>query len=81
MRHAGESARAYVTVTEVGEHVRVEIVNNGAAHHTDGARGNGIANMTQRARSVGGDLVAGPRDEGGFAVVAQVPIAGQEVKA
>ena len=81
MRHAGESARAYVAVTEVGEHVRVEIVNSGAARHTDGARGNGIANMTQRARSVGGDLVAGPRDEGGFAVVAQVPIAGQEVKA
>ena len=81
MRHAGEDAQAYVAVTEVGDHVRVEIVDNGAVRHTDDARGNGIANMTQRARSVGGELVAGPRAEGGFAVVAQVPIAIQEVKA
>ena len=81
MRHAGEGAQARVAVTEVGEHFRVEIVDNGTSLQTDDSRGNGIANMTQRARSVGGELVAGPRAEGGFAVVAQVPIATQEVKA
>jgi signal transduction histidine kinase len=29
--------------------------------------------MTERARAVGGELTAGPRPEGGFAVRAQLP--------
>lgn len=35
--------------------------------------GSGIAGMTERARALGGELVAGPRPEGGFAVRARLP--------
>ncbi|WP_301925266.1 sensor histidine kinase [Corynebacterium glaucum] len=78
MRHAGEDAQAQVRVTEHAGQVHVEVVDNGKAPQLDGARGHGIANMTQRARSAGGELSAGPHPERGFAVVAQVPLAVSE---
>jgi signal transduction histidine kinase len=44
-----------------------------AARSTSAGGGSGIAGMTERARAVGGELTAGPRPEGGFAVRAQLP--------
>jgi signal transduction histidine kinase len=38
--------------------------------------GNGIAGMRERAAALGGTLTAGPRSEGGFRVVARLPVAG-----
>jgi signal transduction histidine kinase len=38
--------------------------------------GNGIAGMGERAAALGGTLLAGPRAEGGFRVVARLPVAG-----
>ncbi|ATL88104.1 histidine kinase [Streptomyces malaysiensis subsp. malaysiensis] len=35
--------------------------------------GSGIVGMTERARAMGGELTAGPRPEGGFAVRARLP--------
>jgi signal transduction histidine kinase len=40
--------------------------------------GNGIAGMTERAKSLGGRLQAGPRPEGGFGVRAWLPVHGSE---
>ena len=40
--------------------------------------GNGIAGMTERAKSLGGTLRAGPRPEGGFGVHAWLPVHGSE---
>jgi signal transduction histidine kinase len=40
--------------------------------------GNGIAGMTERAKSLGGTLQAGPRPEGGFGVRAWLPVHGSE---
>jgi signal transduction histidine kinase len=37
--------------------------------------GNGIAGMGERAAALGGTLLAGPRAEGGFRVVARLPVA------
>ncbi|MCL8016218.1 histidine kinase [Streptomyces sp. AS02] len=52
----------------------VEDDGRGAAAGPAGAGdGSGIAGMTERARTLGGELVAGARPEGGFAVRAQLP--------
>jgi len=40
--------------------------------------GNGIAGMTERAKSLGGTLRAGPRPEGGFGVRVWLPVHGSE---
>jgi signal transduction histidine kinase len=39
--------------------------------------GSGIAGMTERARSLGGTLRAGPRPDGGFRVRAWLPLGEQ----
>ena len=36
--------------------------------------GNGISGMRERAAALGGTLRAGPRPEGGFAVLAHLPV-------
>ncbi|WP_030609761.1 sensor histidine kinase [Streptomyces fulvoviolaceus] len=52
----------------------VEDDGRGAAARPAGAGGgSGITGMTERARALGGELTAGPRPEGGFAVRARLP--------
>ncbi|GAA0959019.1 sensor histidine kinase [Actinocorallia libanotica] len=52
--------------------VAVEVSDDGpgTAEHTSGT---GIMGMRERARALGGDLTAGPREGGGFAVRARLP--------
>ena len=38
--------------------------------------GQGILGMRERARALGGSLEAGPRPEGGFRVLASLPVGG-----
>jgi hypothetical protein len=45
-------------------------LGGGIALGGDGARGNGISGMRERAVSVGGELTAGPLPGGGFRVQA-----------
>lgn len=44
-----------------------------AARPAGSGGGSGISGMTERARALGGELTAGPRPEGGFAVRARLP--------
>ncbi|MGH8982714.1 MAG: sensor histidine kinase, partial [Acidimicrobiia bacterium] len=44
--------------------------------NTDAGSGRGIAGMRERARSLGGELEAGPRPGGGFRVRARLPVNG-----
>ncbi|MFD9191136.1 sensor histidine kinase [Streptomyces phaeochromogenes] len=44
-----------------------------AARPAGSGGGSGITGMTERARALGGELTAGPRPEGGFAVRARLP--------
>ena len=46
--------------------------DGGGAGH---AGGHGLDGMSERAAAVGGRLSAGPRDSGGFEVVATLPVA------
>ncbi len=61
----------------------VEDDGRGSAARPAGAGGgSGIAGMSERARALGGELTAGPRSEGGFAVRARLPygIAGEPME-
>ncbi|WP_181359089.1 sensor histidine kinase [Streptomyces sporangiiformans] len=52
----------------------VEDDGRGAAARPAGSGGgSGITGMTERARALGGELTAGPRPDGGFAVRARLP--------
>jgi signal transduction histidine kinase len=81
MRHAaGATTRAHVTVDE--DAVRLSVEDDGAAPPVSRALppgapergGYGLIGMAERARLCGGELVAGPRPGGGFAVRARLPL-------
>jgi len=76
LRHAGPT-RALVRVTREDDQVVVEVADRGrgtAQASPDGGRG--LPGMRARVESAGGSLAAGPRDGGGFQVVARLPLAG-----
>jgi signal transduction histidine kinase len=78
-RHAGPaSATIRVGYGSGDVTVQVDDDGRGAASATSGAAGSGqgIAGMRERARSLGGDLEAGPRPGGGFRVRARLPVDG-----
>jgi len=76
LKHAGP-ARADVTIGCAGEAVTIEITDNGTREPRDGtqASGHGLAGMRERVAIFGGELCAGPRPGGGFAVRARLPLA------
>ncbi|WFR68302.1 hypothetical protein P9139_08715 [Curtobacterium flaccumfaciens] len=45
-----------------------------------GPSGNGIIGMRERATAVGGTLAAGPTTDGGWRVVARLPVIGNETE-
>ena len=80
LRHAG-GTRAQVSVGYSPREVRVEILDEGALPAagdrsvlTAARTGHGIIGMRERVAIYGGDLVVGPRPEGGFAVQARFPL-------
>jgi signal transduction histidine kinase len=77
LKHAGQ-ARADVTIGCAQETVTIEVTDDGTAepgHHAT-AGGHGLAGMRERAAVFGGELRAGPRPGGGFAVLARLPLGG-----
>ena len=76
LKHAGP-ARADVTIGCADEAVTIEITDDGAGapRDVDQASGHGLAGMRERVAIFGGELRAGPRPGGGFAVRARLPLA------
>jgi signal transduction histidine kinase len=78
LKHAGP-ARADVTIRCAEDAVTIEVTDNGSGQPgplpTPG--GHGLAGMRERAAVFGGDLAAGPRAGGGFAVRARLPLGGE----
>ncbi|WP_148613612.1 sensor histidine kinase [Nocardioides rubriscoriae] len=80
MRHAGPtSARVRVTRRDDGVHdvVVIEVEDDGGTAPTPlGATGagHGLRGMRERAAAVGGTLEAGPRADGGWRVIASLPV-------
>jgi signal transduction histidine kinase len=73
-RHAAAS-RVDVTVAYTDREVEVRVIDDGRGPNGDSA-GSGILGMTERATSVGGTLDAGPGEDGGFRVLARLPLGG-----
>lgn len=75
VRHSG-SRHARVHLDQAGAALRLRIDDDGPAVGTDaGGSGNGLAGMRERAAALGGTIEAGPRDDGGFRVLAVLPTA------
>jgi signal transduction histidine kinase len=73
LKHAGD-ARATVVLTYNGRSLRIEVADDGRGGTPNGG-GHGLAGLRERAAMFGGELEAGTRPEGGFAVHARLPIA------
>jgi signal transduction histidine kinase len=75
LKHAGPAC-ATVTIGCGEEAVTVEIIDDGTGEPGDWfpVGGHGLAGMRERAAIFGGELSAGPRPRGGFAVRARLPL-------
>ncbi|MGW2555997.1 sensor histidine kinase [Streptomyces sp. NPDC001635] len=74
VRHSG-SRHARVHVEGVAGVLRLRVDDDGPPSGTDeGGSGNGLAGMRERATALGGTIEAGPRDDGGFRVLARLPL-------
>jgi signal transduction histidine kinase len=73
-RHAGAAAAAVVTIGYGDDAVTVRVADDGVGGPAAAEVGNGIAGMRARAAALGGTLVAGPVDGGGFTVAANLPL-------
>jgi signal transduction histidine kinase len=74
LKHAGP-ASAHVEIGYRGRYLEVKITDNGAGSRVDsGPSSYGIHGMRERADLYGGTFDAGPLPDGGFAVVACLPI-------
>jgi signal transduction histidine kinase len=72
VRHAAPT-RCVVTVAVDAEAVRVEVVNEGPLVD-QGPGGHGLIGMRERVAVYGGTFTAGPREEGGWRVFAEMPL-------
>ena len=74
--HAGP-CRATVTLQYSPAGLDVRITDDGSVRPGTSRGGYGLAGLDERVAAVGGSLTAGPRDGGGFAVRALLPVAGR----
>lgn len=75
MRHA-HATQAELTLAVDGQTLRLRVSDNGRATPNAITPGSGITGMRERARLLGGDLIAQPQPDGGFAVTASIPLEG-----
>ncbi|MGW5639604.1 sensor histidine kinase [Streptomyces sp. NPDC003832] len=78
VRHSG-SRHARVRLDKGDGNLRIGVVDDGPATGADaGGSGNGLAGMRERAAALGGTIEAGPRADGGFRVLAVLPLTAKE---
>jgi len=77
LKHGGVDAAAQVRVEETDGDLDIEVTDTGMATSTLPGSGQGIVGMKERAILLGGTFEAGPRPDGGFRVLARLPIGDQ----
>jgi signal transduction histidine kinase len=77
LKHAGP-AHARVFVNCSGDEVEVEVTDDGHGVNGNGLStgGHGLTGMRERVSMLGGEIDVGPRDSGGFALRARLPLDG-----
>ncbi len=75
LKHAGPACAEVTVACELAA-VTVEVTDNGTGQvgHQSPGGGHGLTGMRERAVMFGGELAAGPRPGGGFAVRARLPL-------
>jgi signal transduction histidine kinase len=74
MKHAGR-VRATVGLSFASDHLSIEVSDDGdGPASTSNGAGFGLAGMRERVDLLGGVLVSGPREGGGFTVSATIPV-------
>lgn len=77
LRHAGPGATATVQVGVSDGALHIEVADDGVGGSSwTGGSGRGLAGMRERVELLGGTFQAGPVDEGGFRVTADIPLKG-----
>lgn len=76
MKHAGKGATAEVRLSYGRAEVGIEVRDDGRGMRSNSGGGNGLRGMRERAKLLGGRLVAEPDPRGGFVVRAALPISG-----
>ena len=73
LKHAGP-ARARVSIRYADDALELEIADTGSGATNGAGVGHGLVGMRERVAVFGGELDSGPRDGGGFAVRARLPL-------
>ncbi|UYQ60739.1 sensor histidine kinase [Streptomyces peucetius] len=80
VRHSG-SRTARVRIVHSPGSLALQIDDDGPATGSDaGGSGRGLIGMRERAGALGGTIKAGPRPDGGFRVLAELPVQTEETK-
>ncbi|HSB85409.1 MAG TPA: sensor histidine kinase [Ilumatobacteraceae bacterium] len=82
-KHAGPSASATVRIKYEPQALIVEVTDDGCGAATSLSQtgtGHGLIGMRERVEIYGGELTAGPRLGGGYAVRARLPIVTEEAR-
>ena len=73
IRHAGAS-HAEVHVRYDGDHIEVAVCDDGHGSNGSNRQGHGLVGMRERVSIFAGEFEAGPRPEGGYRLIARLPV-------
>ena len=73
LKHAGTS-QAVVRIRYAGDGLIIEVTDTGRVPAQPNGTGRGLVGMRERVAAYGGELETGPRSDGGYAVLARLPL-------